>query len=504
MNLSKLLGGLKMMELFNEDHLKNLPTIRLTGITLDNFKNVKHGEILLNCGKKHIPYGTKADILGLYGQNGSGKTSLIEAISILKSVLSGTPVQDEYADCIDVSAEYSSLSFSFDLQYPEGNDYPTNGDVRKVVYTFKIAKDEKVETEEPHLFINEEVDELLPVSKYRVRVFDEVLKVSGTICGEKVTLKPFCDTSNPKSYIGPSTKAKYLVGTLDEDKRIKLGVNKNLAESKSKSFLFMIDSIRLFRENSDYSVFYQMLVELNLWARAYLFVVDSKSTGLVRLNFMLPVFEGGKTQLVPISKRFSTSEEAFEDMKAHFSSLSMVLTQIVPGLTVEVMDYGKTLLKDGSPGHSVELVAKRGDTVIPLRCESDGVRKLISTLNLLIRVYNQRSTTVAYDEFDAGVFEYLLGEILQVLQSSGKGQFIFTSHNMRPLEILKKDYIWFTTTDANNRYLKLSHIGESNNLRRVYYREIALHENYDNLYDETKQNKIVSAMRKAGGIYAKT
>ena len=116
---------------------------------------------------------------------------------------------------------------------------------------------------------------------------------------------------------------------------------------------------------------------------------------------------------------------------------------------------------------------------------------------LLIMVYNQQSTTVAYDEFDSGVFEYLLGEILQVIQSSGKGQFIFTSHNMRPLEVLSKDYIWFTTTDPNNRYIRLSRLGETNNLRKVYYREIAVHENYDNLYNETKQSMIVAAMRKA-------
>ena len=163
------------------------------------------------------------------------------------------------------------------------------------------------------------------------------------------------------------------------------------------------------------------------------------------------------------------------------------------------MDHGQTLLKEGEIGRVVELVAKRGDITIPLRCESDGVRKLISTLNLLIMVYNQQSTTVAYDEFDAGVFEYLLGEILQVIQSSGKGQFIFTSHNMRPLEVLNKDYIWFTTTDPDDRYIKLVGLGETNNLRRVYYREIAMHENYDNLYNETKRNMIVSAMRKAGG-----
>ena len=483
-----------------KEHGNNLPTIRITEIKLQNFKSVRSGTITFNCGKKHVPYGTASDILGIYGQNGSGKTSLVEAISILKHVMSGANVPDEYADCIEVGAEYAKLTFSFDLQYPEKNEYPSNGDIRKVVYSFKFARVKKGEEDEeqPHVFKNEELDDYIPANDYKVRVFDEILKVSGTICGQSGTLKPFLDTSNPKAFVDPKPKAEILLGKMDEQKKIRLGIIKAKAEEKSKSFIFMMDTMEIFSEWGEYSPYYQMLVELRHYAKYYLFVIDSKSTGLIRLNFMLPIFTRKQLQLVPIGKRFQTSSEALEEMTACFNSLSLVLTQIVPGLTVSVKDYGESLAKEGKTIHIVELIARRGDLEIPLRCESDGVRKLISTLHLLIMVYNQQSFTVAFDEFDAGIFEYLLGEILLVIQSSGKGQFIFTSHNMRPLEVLKKEFIWFTTTDKDHRYVKLTGLGESNNLRKVYYREIAMQEHYDNLYTETKRNMIISAMRKAG------
>ena len=86
-------GGIIMSKLLNDDHGANLPTIRITEITLENFKSVKYGNIVFNCGRKFIPYGTQADILGLYGQNGSGKTSLIEALSILKHLNLAFPFQ---------------------------------------------------------------------------------------------------------------------------------------------------------------------------------------------------------------------------------------------------------------------------------------------------------------------------------------------------------------------------------------------------------------------------
>ena len=486
---------------FTSEHKINLPTIRIASIELENFKSVKHGVISFNCGKKYIPFGTQSDILGIYGQNGSGKTSAIEAISILKYLLSGKAVPDEYSDCVDIHAGYAAMSFTLDVQYPAGGNYPTNDDIRKVVYSVKIAREEKEKDDIPHIFIDNTLDDFIPSSKYRVVVFDEVLRISGTICGKKTPLKPFVDTTT-KAYIGPSTKAKMLLGVLNEDKRVALGINKQIARSGSRSFIFHPQMLELYSNNSDYSPLYQLMIELRLWGSQYLFVVDSKSTGLIRLNYMLPVYIRGENVdmvPVPINKPFTIDDDGFDMLSEVFDSLSEVLKEIVPGLTVYLRNNGSTLLDDGQPGHLAELIAKRGETEIPLRGESDGVRKLISTLHFLITAYNQQSTTIAYDEFDAGIFEYLLGEILMVLQTSGKGQFIFTSHNMRPLEVLNKDSICFTTTDPENRYIKLTGIGETNNLRRVYYREIAMHDHYENLYSETKRNHIISAMRKAGG-----
>lgn len=505
MKLSSKMGGKAMKpELFIDKHRSNLPTIRIASVTLENFKSVKHGEVILNCGRKFIPYGTQADILGLYGQNGSGKTALIEAISILKYLLSGQRIPDSYADCIDITADYAMLTFVFDFQYPHRDEYPTNNDIRKVVYSFKLARAEKSEDEQDEIqqvFADSRFNRFLPTDLYRIKIFDEVLKSSGTVCGKKTILKPFLDTSVPGSYIEPKTRAKYLAGSLDAQKRVTLGVNKSLAEVQSRSFVFMSEMISFFRANSNYSPYYQMLAELRVWGKYYLIVVDSKSTSSSSLNIGLPVFLGEEPFVIPVTKSFPAPEEVYEELQKYFNSISLVLTQIVPGLNVGIKDYGQTLLSDGEEGRLIGLIANRHGVELPLRAESDGVIKLIATLYCLVSAYSQQSTTVAYDEFDASIFEYLLGEILQVMQDSGKGQFIFTSHNMRPLEVLSKDYIWFTTTDPNNRYTRLAGLGESNNLRRVYYREIAMQDHYDNLYSETKRNMIISAMRKAGGIF---
>ena len=54
------------------------------------------------------------------------------------------------------------------------------------------------------------------------------------------------------------------------------------------------------------------------------------------------------------------------------------------------------------------MLSKRGETLLPLRDESAGIIKLITILSLIIAAYNDKSLTVAIDELDAGIYEYLL------------------------------------------------------------------------------------------------
>ena len=143
-------------------------------------------------------------------------------------------------------------------------------------------------------------------------------------------------------------------------------------------------------------------------------------------------------------------------------------------------------------------MSRRGDVTIPLLYESDGIKKIVSILHLLIGVYNNPSMTVAIDEIDSGIFEYLLGELLAIIQEKGKGQLIFTSHNLRPLETLDKKFIVFTTTDPKKRFVRLTNVKKNNNLRDFYYRDIILGGQMTPIYEPTNNQEIAMAFREAG------
>ena len=66
----------------------NGQTVRMESISIENFKNIQKG--MLDFENRRKKY--RASIVGLYGQNGSGKTALIDVIQLLKYSLCGKAI----------------------------------------------------------------------------------------------------------------------------------------------------------------------------------------------------------------------------------------------------------------------------------------------------------------------------------------------------------------------------------------------------------------------------
>ena len=201
---------------------------------------------------------------------------------------------------------------------------------------------------------------------------------------------------------------------------------------------------------------------------------------------------------LPLDKSIEFPKEDADIAQKVIEDANIVLPQIIPNLTVSLKKLETSVLNDGQIAVKIQLMSLKNNKEIPLRYESDGIKKIISILHLLIAIYNQDSITVAIDELDSGVFEYLLGEILRIVAEEGKGQLIFTSHNLRPLEVLDRCFIAFTTTNPKKRYIRPQGVDDVENLRDFYFRDIILGEQPEETYDMTNNADISFAFRKAG------
>ena len=471
------------------------PIVRLTSVSLTNFKNVRHGEVQL----RHVE-GHSADILALYGQNGSGKTSLINALWILKTCLTGSPLSRRAQTFISFGC--SSATIAFGLTVMESSKR------FRVVYEVTLSR-----RDSDGLTDVAGQQNILPVYISR-----EVLKIAIAGGSSSTRLRTVMDTGRGDTF-GPDTVRRQFIGD-SKDILFDMAVAKRVSQRESRSFLFSkefkdiwaSDQQRVRKNTHSKSADAKLddcrtvLDALAFYGFDGLFVVDTASVDTVGLS-ALPLFfrmgagEGNRISGHAILKAdgpVNIPDKLLSVNKRIVSSLNIVLREIVPGLEIEIRELGKITIDDGGDGQRIQLLSRRGDVVLPFDCESEGIKKIVSVLQILILMYNEPSVTVAIDELDSGVFEYLLGELLGIVADGGRGQLIFTSHNLRPLETLDKQFIVFTSTDPNNRYVRMRGVKETNNLRSLYFRSIVLGGSETELYEYTSDGEIAYAMRQAG------
>lgn len=464
--------------------------VRLESIFIENFKNVKSGQLSFVNNRKNF----RTSILGLYGQNGSGKTALIDAIELLQQALKGQPVPDNFADYINVEAGCAVLHYEFSVS--------RDNEKYQVFYEFNLSA-EKIEASQ-----NIAVDENEEVH-YKPVISGEILSYSYESKDLKIRKCPLIDTNATKVFT-PVKKYACLIGK-DKDVAMNLMVDKKVALGTSRSFVFSRELLMAMRNNqngqndAEYQRHMLLIESLVRYGNYELFVINTANAGIISMN-VLPLsfkYEDGLTGAVgnifiPLEEAAPIPESAVETVEHVISNMNVVLAQIIPGLTIRVETLGEMVFANGNKGVKIQLMSLKNKKAIPLKYESEGIKKIISILQLLIVVYNRSSITVAVDELDAGVFEYLLGELLCIISEKGKGQLIFTSHNLRPLETLDRGFIAFTTTNPSNRYIRMSNIKDNNNLRDFYFRDIILGEQGEELYDPTNNSEIALAFREAG------
>jgi len=288
---------------------------------------------------------------------------------------------------------------------------------------------------------------------------------------------------------------------MSEQARIQLLVIQQLARKEYRSFLFHKDLKPLLQER---------LTEQEIQLLQNMAVDFNRDLHVVNNQNIAPLFE---ERIMPFSIHLEKTrgqipydlkgpallpEDEFYALCEVIEQSNRVLAAIIPGLTIKINIITKQTMDDGGQGIRFEFLSQRGEQELPLRTESEGILKIISVLSVLIAVYNNPNACVVIDELDSGVFEYLLGELLTVIDEDGKGQLFFTSHNLRVLEVLAIKNLWFTTTNENHRYMQLKGIKEVNNARDVYLRAIQLGGQDEEVYKETKTFKIKRAFRKAG------
>lgn len=453
--------------------------VRLSSLRLRNIKNVEDGQIVMPNTLRKKWNKKKAEILGIYGQNGSGKTAVVDALYYLQRIMIGESLEEELLEYMDTNANQAEITADFTI-FLDNAMYEAS-------YKIVLNKTEK-----------------------EARISRETLSCAKNIDGERSNKTVFMDYQSVQTdtIFTPKKRLDEVIAC-DKENKTDLIVARKLAEKSNCSYIFGESSREIFcreYENpfKDYSI---VIKALFTFALKDLFVIRNTHSGVISANFLLPMafrmeqdavgIKGDFT--IPLTGPVILEEKRKQLLEQIVEQINTVLYTIIPGMNIDIKDYGIQMMDSGKNGHKIELVSVRDNIPpIPIRMESEGIIKIISILNALIQAFGNPSICLVIDELDAGIFEYMLGELLDVFRKSAKGQLIFTSHNLRPLEMLDRSSIMFSTANPTKRYLHMKHIKSSNNLRDVYLRGITLGGQDEVIYEETDSLKIARAFRKAG------
>ena len=136
---------------------------------------------------------------------------------------------------------------------------------------------------------------------------------------------------------------------------------------------------------------------------------------MITLNLLLPlkiknIDSCGEFPIqIDKNENITVNEIIYPIVKNSIEQINTVLKRIIPDFQLKIEEQKKEFLANGSINIIAGVHSIIDGKEISLRYESEGIKRIISILGVLIAAYNQPSVCLAIDELDSGIFEYLLG-----------------------------------------------------------------------------------------------
>ena len=298
----------------------NNSIVRIQKIELQNFKNVENGIVEFKSNPKDEKnYNPGGEILGIYGQNGSGKTALVNACDFVKKIMSGFSLPNDAVNYINTFSRTSSISIDF-----------------------------YIETNKNKFLVNYEI-ELEKVSEKDAKISKEVISYS--IKKEKWTNKVpsiSYDSNNMEEFLTPKSKFNEII-LQDKENLVNIKVAQKLAVEKNKSFIFNEDVKEILRKSLKDKEILTIIDVLTYFSRCNFFVIKNEYSGIISLDYLMPFSfrieenESIASGDIAIGLNGPTciDKSVYSIITKVVKQMNIVLNKIVPELKVELCKIGR-------------------------------------------------------------------------------------------------------------------------------------------------------------------
>lgn len=379
-------------------------------------------EVSLSFYKKTItmPLDTKEyNIKGIYGINGSGKSGIVASVDILRNLLlddgylNNPMVQKNLDAIINKKSKELFISADFLAEYKE----------KTYLYRYEILLKKTVT--DKYTISSEKLSYRLATSKKDD--FNSLIEVKNGIID-------YIDIKNDEEL--KYTFIQNTLNLLSMSAVSSVFLDKMYPYEEQISNIISLDGVlslinlgirmKVYMDQSDNHIDYllkNMLMYTTETDKDDTYI-DSLRKGALRLNRSSIDAISGGTDLIakPIYTRYEKKVKRLKEFIKIFK----------PDLTDITIDR-----KEDGDNYVCNLNMVYGDYVVHTEFESTGVKKLIRLFDFLQNMV--QGGIVFIDEFDSNLHDVYLCALLEYLMEYGKGQLCFTTHNVGPMDVLKRN-----------------------------------------------------------------
>lgn len=456
--------------------------MRIRSLRLINFKNLEDSTIAFK--GKHIS--------GIYGPNGTGKTSIIEAIDLLKLYFEvERPKNKNFLETereriksliskgkeslkiiLEIEIKDNVYLIELELGLNKFNDImilkegiQIKNTKPRSVYKRLIELENDISLPQPKIYLYEKNKK--DVYDYFAEIQKEIFNENNT-SPQEIILK----LSNFNSFIS------IFVSEIDKIEKNNKKIKEKYLEINKRCIEILIS----FYNISVISLKEQALSNLEI---------------VMPINFNIEIAQGTIPICCKNNPQNSYTEEELNIIKKVIENVNKLFPLLTQGAMLECKEEILAKTEKGIK-YSIKITVKRQNKeAIDIYHESTGMIKLFMLLSALMNILQREDAILLVDEIDVHIFEYLLAYLLEILSNHSRGQLIFTAHNLLPLEKLNRDSIILTSCKDNKvtyEYFK-GKISSSTNLRLKYLKAQYLWSE-DNIQPLViKESKVESTIR---------
>lgn len=415
-----------------------------TYVKAKNFKSLKDIEFNLNKTK------TKTNqFISIYGENGSGKTNIVELFKFLQESVMARPmdiaIKTLPEEVMKLNSEYikkmiNILQLSLNLE-----EYRTieEKEPTEIEYGFKIGKKE---------------------GYYYVKFNDEILEEKLYYMADKQRAFLFQINKNEKSI--EKMLNKNIFKNLKYNEELVDIIDKYWGKYTFLSLLTfeMTEKNKEYIENNISGNIFEVIKEIILMTVH----VDNETSKFIS-DELLKRKNFGNIQ------EGYTKKENIKEIKKYENVLNIFFTQGYADIKEVKYKFEEREDKIYYKLFFYKLIGGKVKE-ISYEKESEGTKRILKEFDTLIGALLGK--TVIIDEIDNGIHDLLMKNIIMSIKDEITGQLIITTHNTLLLEILPKEYIYILSTDYNGNKTINSikdyeiKIQKNNNARDLYFKGV--------------------------------